>query len=238
MPKNSKTGRAALGIAFALGSLGAQAGILTMNGWRFGAGHKVAAGTPSHAGAAGGFKGTLTGMTDSKFNLDPVEMYCVDLGQTININAGITYSVLIDGEPGSASFTLKSVGSVFSADIAMHLSQLVSCVASDPSRVNTSARSTSLQLAIWNTVYHSGDTLSDDPTRSTDFKDGSSYMPEANALLANSVGFGITQDLFVLKSAGSQDQLIWIANSVPEPGTLALAGLAIAGAAGLRRRRG
>lgn len=216
----------------------AAAATLTMQGWFHGAGQAVSVTSPNYNGLAGGFKGTLQGLSDSRFNLADLEMYCVDLLQTINPAVGTRYSVKMAGEAGASTFEIKPIEQVFAADRVARLVQLVSFVEASPMRVDSAAESTALQLAIWNILYDTDASLHAQPGAT--FSDTSSHRSYASDLLAQSVGFGATRQLFVMTSSQRQDQLFWLdAHRVPEPSAalLALAALGAIGVAGRRSRR-
>lgn len=209
----------------------AQAGTLTTNGWLFGAGEAVKVAAPDYSGPAGGFSGTLSGMADERFNVGPLPMYCVDLGQTIDIRAGNAFSLGIAGDEAVSTFMLTPIEDVFDAAVARRLGRLVSLADSGAAGVDDIASSAALQLAIWNVVYDSDETLA--AVAGSGFHDthsaGGGRRAMADGLLAASAGQAISKDLYVLVSTTRQDQLIWLdAQSVPEPGSLALAGLALA----------
>ena len=101
----------------------AQAGTLTTNGWLFGAGEAVKVAAPAYSGPAGGFSGTLSGMADERFNVGPLPMYCVDLGQTIDIRAGNAFSLGMAGDEAVSTFMLTPIEEVFDYTIN-HVTEL------------------------------------------------------------------------------------------------------------------
>ncbi len=213
----------------------AGAATLTMQGWYQGQGNKVTVTNPSYQGLAGGFRGELSGLSDQRFNLRDLEMYCVDLLQTINPAAGTSYSVKMDGEPGTTTFVIKPIEQVFDAGRVERLSQLISYVGATPALVSNAAQSTSLQLAIWNVLYDNDSSLS--AYAGAQFSDSSSYRHLAGDLLVQSAGFRVDRQLYVMTSTTRQDQLFWLdVQQVPEPAGLALAVAALGGMAVARRR--
>lgn len=226
--------RAAIGAALVAGACGAQAATMTLNNWAFGSGHNVNATAPAYNGAAGGFAGTLTGA--GAFDTNNLRTYCVELDQHFYWNVSYSEYVVVDA------------ATQFGSVKATRLAQLFSYVAAVATRVDDSNESTSLQLAVWNIVYDSDDTLASGGA----FSDSSGYAGYANTLLAGSSSQTITQAMYVLRSdtvgnvTGHQDQLFWRelppggpggGSRVPEPASLALALLALGAAGGASRRR-
>jgi len=228
----------------------AQAGTVAFNNnWAYGKGNTVNVTLPNFNGQAGAFSLTLSGFA-AGFN-GVFQAYCVEL--TENVSLGATYT----------SYNIVTAASYFGSkgkpNVAASLTSLISHVNNSNMMANTAAsfkddQSTALQLAIWNTVYDSDNTLSagsfgeaaatayrNDSHNSTTSSRSATVTNfwGANSLLA-SAGSASGYSLYVLESRGTpgqQDQLIWMRNQVPEPTSLALVALALGGVGFVSRRR-
>jgi len=209
----------------------AQAQVVTVTGWTFGAGNGVDVGTPVHQGYAGGFHAVASGLGagfDGSF-----ETYCVDLtkffiGPPSPALEG--YSVI-----AGASNTDPLLAGGWGADaaaISARLGQLMTYVGSDATLVDTAAESTSLQLAIWNVIYDSDNTLAGGAF----MENSGSFGTYANALLAGSLTTVNNRNVYVLHSEQNQDFLV-TTPPVPEPSTYALMLAGLAGIGFVARRR-
>jgi len=229
---------AAAAILFATAAT-AQAGTVAFAGWAHGNGNNVSVTTPGYTGAAGAFNVNVSGFAGNVNGA--FEAYCVDLFQHISLNG--TY----------ASYDVVAAASEFSAAKVAALGKLISYVYGGNLFASVDAvykddLSTAVQLAIWDIVYDTDYTLGSSAdasgggsfheNSSTAYRNTNAHFIGANALLAaaQAATGGANYELFVLKSATQQDQMIWRRSTVPEPASLALALLAL-GAAGMASRR-
>jgi PEP-CTERM motif len=238
---------AALVISLA-GSLAARAGpvAVTITNWAFD-GNKVnlsdASGASIYNGRAGAFVGSLSGT--GVFDSPSFTTFCIELEEGFKFGSSAMQGYVVEG--GANYFATRR----HNAAVADRLSRLMTYVAADASRVDSAAESTSLQLAVWNLIYDNDMSLS-----AGSLRDSSSYAPYATQLLVGSADITATAyDVFALSRSGTQDFLLLAAkapvvktkgddgdtkvnNGVPEPGTLALSGLALWAlvAASTRRR--
>lgn len=222
--------RSLAALALAATGLSSQAANIKLSGWTFGSGNAVLANAASgdYAGAAGGFVGTLTGAPG--YDAAPFNTFSIELEEHFAFGEeAVTGYRLVEG----ARYFQVRRGDV---GIAQRLGRLMTFAYDNPDLVQNAEGSTALQLAIWNTVYDTDDSLGSGGS----FGDASAYATAAEALLVGARGVAASRfEVFALERAGSQDLLLLEPNPnapVPEPGSMALVLAALGGLAVARRR--
>lgn len=224
--------RGAVVAAFCAGAMLAQAGTVNLTGWTYGSGGAVDVSTPAYNGQGGGFTGTLSGF-GAPFDSNSFQTYCVELTQQFNFGASMSdYSIIA----GAANTEWNLYGGN-AATTSARLGQLMTYV-NTTGAVTNASQSTSLQLAIWNIIYDTDNTLlggSFKMLSGINSNPGFTLASYANTLLSDSLNTVSNLNVYVLKSPTNQDFLITTA--VPEPSTYALLLAGLAGVGFITRRR-
>lgn len=197
---------------------------LGLSNWQYsGNGVNVTWSGGTYTGEAGAFKGSLSGA--GVFDSPSFITYCVELDQHFGWSSNLTgYNIV---SPAAYTSGHPNGWGANSVAIGNRLGQLLTY--SLP-LVNDAAMSTSLQLAIWNTIYDTDSTVS-----SGSFTDTSIYAAQANAFLSGSSSSTNIYQIGVLNNASSQDFIAYAPVPEPSTGLMMLSGF-MAGVFVLKRR--
>lgn len=227
----SKFVQGAVAVALAGVTMLSQAAVVNLSGWAFGNGNHVNVGDPAHKGGAGGFKGSVDFSPADGFTDMPGTSfitYCVEINEHFSLPSGD-----MSGYAVQSASAYATINGRLGAAKSSRLGQLMSHVNSNASLVDTDEESTALQLAVWNVVYDSDNTLHAGLFREKSIADN--FKGYANTLLDDSVAVQNKYDVYILRKSGSQDFLLL--RELPEPTSLALAFVALGGAGFVGRRR-